>query len=214
MGCLNRYSNVLDSTDLIEAFQDARIGEDDIVLIFSIDGMQLYVMKASVCWIYIWVLLNLAPERQYKKKHILIGSYIPGPNNPKNLDSFLLSGLQHLAALQKEGLRVWDAVLQCQIHSKVFLTLLMADGPSIMHITKFVGYHGKHSCCLYCGLQGHHKPARKHYFPVLLKLADYKVEGCTYEDINIRELSKPSYKQYFANLQYLIALFSLSQYLG
>ena len=49
MGCLNRYSNVLDSTDLIEAFQDAHIGEDDIVLIFSIDGMQLYVMKASVC---------------------------------------------------------------------------------------------------------------------------------------------------------------------
>ena len=93
MGCLNRYSNVLHGSDIIEAFQDACIGEGNIVLMFSIDGAQLYVMKASACWIYIWVVLNLAPERWYKKKHILIRGFIPGPNNPKNLDSFLLPGL-------------------------------------------------------------------------------------------------------------------------
>jgi hypothetical protein len=80
--------------DLIEAFWDAHIGEDDIVLMFSIDGVQLYMIKVSVCWIYIWVMLNLAPKRRYKKKkHVLIGGFIPGPNNPKNLDSFLLPSL-------------------------------------------------------------------------------------------------------------------------
>ena len=63
-------------------------------------------MKASACWIYIWVVLNLAPERRYKKKHVLISGFIPGLNNPKNLDSFLLPGLQHLVALQKEGLMI------------------------------------------------------------------------------------------------------------
>ncbi len=62
-GYLDRYSDVLHGTNLIEAFQDAHIGEDDIVLMFSIDRAQLYVMKASACWIYIWVVLNLAPER-------------------------------------------------------------------------------------------------------------------------------------------------------
>ena len=113
---------------------------------FSIDRAQLYVMKASACWIYIWVVLNLAPERQYKKKHILIGGFIPGLNNPKNLNSFLLPGLQHLVALQKEGLMIWDTALECKIHSKVFLALLMADGPGMMHVTGFVGYHGKHGC--------------------------------------------------------------------
>jgi hypothetical protein len=92
-GCLDRYSNILHGTELIEAFWDECIGEDDIVLMFSIDGAQLYVMKASACWIYIWVMLNLASERQYKKKHVLIGGFIPGPNNPKNLNSFLLPGL-------------------------------------------------------------------------------------------------------------------------
>ena len=104
MGCLDKYSDILHGTDLIEVFQDTRIGEDDIVLMFSIDGAQLYAMKVSTCWIYIWVVLNLAPERRYKKKHVLVGGFIPRPNNPKNLNSFLLPGLQHLVALQKEGL--------------------------------------------------------------------------------------------------------------
>ena len=70
--CLNRYSDVLHRSNLIEAFQDACIREDDIVLMFSIDSVQLYVIKALACWIYIWVVLNLAPERHYRKKHIVM----------------------------------------------------------------------------------------------------------------------------------------------
>jgi hypothetical protein len=48
-GCLDRYSDVLHGTDLIEAFWDEHIGEDNIVLMFSIDGAELYAMKASAC---------------------------------------------------------------------------------------------------------------------------------------------------------------------
>jgi hypothetical protein len=95
-GYLEEYSNVLHGTEMIEAFCNGRIGEDDIILMFLIDGAQLYAKKVSACWIYIWVLFNLAPERQYKKKHILIGGFIPGPNNPKNIDSFLFLDIQHL----------------------------------------------------------------------------------------------------------------------
>ncbi len=35
---------------------------------------------------------------------MFISSFIPGLNNPKNVDSFLLLSLQHLVSLQKEGL--------------------------------------------------------------------------------------------------------------
>ena len=80
-------------------FQDGHIDEDDIVLMFSIDGAQLYAMKASACWIYIWVLLNLSPTERYKKNWVFVGGFIPGPNNPKNIDLFLFPGLQHLVAL-------------------------------------------------------------------------------------------------------------------
>jgi hypothetical protein len=75
----------------------------------------------------------------------------------------------------------------------------------MMHITRFMGYYGKHGCCLYCRLQGHHKLVGKHYFPALLKPRNYDVEGCVHKDINIQELPKPLQEQYLANLQYLVA---------
>jgi len=103
-GCLAEYLDILHGTDLIDAFEDGRIKEDDVVLMFSIDGAQLYAKKASACWIYIWVLFNLPPSLRYKKNFVFIGGFIPGPNNPKNVDSFLLPGLQHLVSLQKDGL--------------------------------------------------------------------------------------------------------------
>ena len=63
IGYLKEYSDVLHGSDIIQAFQNEHIGEDNIILMFSIDGAQLYVKKVSVCWIYIWVLMNLLSER-------------------------------------------------------------------------------------------------------------------------------------------------------
>jgi hypothetical protein len=143
---LDKYSDVLHGTEMIDVFQDGQVGPDNVVLMFSIDGTQLYTQKLSLCWIYIWVLLNLSPTRHYQKKHVFIGGFIPGPNNPKNINSFLFPGLGHLAALQRELLRIWDLALQCKVCSCIFLALLTADGPGMMHITGFVGYHGKHGC--------------------------------------------------------------------
>jgi hypothetical protein len=211
-GFLDEYTDVLHGTDLIAAFQEGKIGEDDIALLFSIDGAQLYAKKASACWIYIWVLLNLSPTRRYKKKHVLIGGFIPGPNNPKNTDSFLFPGLQHLVGLQKERLHLWDAALQREVHSRVFLALLTADGPGMMHITGLVGYHGKHGCRLYCGMAGRREAHGKQYFPALLKPLDYEVYGCTHADIDIRFLPSPSREQYNSNLRHLVSSPNDTQY--
>ena len=48
-GCPDKYSDVLHGSDLIEAFCDGCVTENDIVLMFSVDGAQLYAKKASVC---------------------------------------------------------------------------------------------------------------------------------------------------------------------
>lgn len=95
-GFLEAYNDVLHGSNIIEAFQDGHICEDNIVLMFLIDRAQLYAKKASACWICIWVLFNLSPDLRYKKKHVFIGGFIPGLNNPKNTDSFIFLGLYHL----------------------------------------------------------------------------------------------------------------------
>ena len=78
--------------DYIKAVSEEKIKSGDTILLFSLDGAQLYEHKQSDFWIYIWVILNLSPDKQYKKKHVLPGAFIPGPNKPKNIDSFLFPG--------------------------------------------------------------------------------------------------------------------------
>ena len=48
-GSLRVYNDILHGSDIIKAFQDGQIGEDDIILMFSIDGAQQYAKKVSAC---------------------------------------------------------------------------------------------------------------------------------------------------------------------
>lgn len=131
--------------------------KDDIVLMISMDGAQLYESKQSDCWIYIWIIMNYAPGDRYKKKYVLPGGFIPGPNKPKNVDSFLLPGMHHLSALQKEGLRIWDARIDRIFTSNLYLIYVTADGPGLVYFDGMVGHSGKNGCRLYCGLLGRRK---------------------------------------------------------
>src|SRR6266404_6238540 len=89
------YDDIYCSSTLLEAVMRGDLTGDDTVLMLLIDGAQLYQSKQSDCWIYIWVLLDLAPDLCYKKQYVLLGGFIPGPNKPKNLDSFVYTGLYH-----------------------------------------------------------------------------------------------------------------------
>ena len=64
-------------------------------------------MMNNMC-IYIWVIFNLPPNKRYKKHFVFPSGFIPGPNKPKNVNSFIFPGLHHLNALIKEGLTIWD----------------------------------------------------------------------------------------------------------
>ncbi len=104
------YHDIFDGNDYLQAVYADDIQDEDITLVLSIDGAQLYQYKVSDCWIYIWLIMDLAPGICYKKKNIIPGGFIPGPNKPKNLNSFIFTGLFHLAAIQAEGLRIWSAL--------------------------------------------------------------------------------------------------------
>jgi hypothetical protein len=101
-----------------------------------------------------------------KKAYVLPGGFIPGPNKPKNMDSFLFPGLHHLCALQREGLYIWDASTNRLFISKLFLGLSTADGPGMAYLNGLVGHHGKYGCRLYCPVPGCHKPNGSHYYLV------------------------------------------------
>jgi len=165
------------------------------------DGAQLYKNKSSDCWIYIWVLFDLGPEFRYKKPYVLPGGFIP--KKPKNPDSFMFPGIHHLSALQREGLKIWDATDGSIFTSHPFLAFVTADGPGMTYLNGLVGHHGRNGCRLSCPLVGRHKPGGTHYYPARLKPNNYTLSGCDHLDVDISVLSRPSPETYLANLAYL-----------
>jgi hypothetical protein len=49
----------------IDKVDEQFIKAHDMVLMFSMDGAQLYASKASDCWIYIWIVFDYIPGTRY-----------------------------------------------------------------------------------------------------------------------------------------------------
>jgi hypothetical protein len=138
-GNITIYNNIFCGSDYLDEVIMGRIKSSDMVLLFSIDSAQLYQSKASDTWIYIWVVLDHAPDRCYMKKLVLPGGFIPGPKPPKIVDSFLMPGIHHLSAIQNEGLKIWDAQHDKVFVSKVFMLVACADVLGMAAISGLVG---------------------------------------------------------------------------
>ena len=209
-GSISLVDDIAAGWDYLRAVLDGDIKKDNIVLMVSLDGVQLYESKQSDCWIYIWVILNLSPDKQYKKVHICPGGFIPGPNKPKNIDSFLFVGLHHIAALQREGLRIWDASKDCVFQSDLYLLFTTADGPGLVCWDGMVGHSGKNSCHLYCPMPGRCKGT--HYYPALLRPQGNCIAGSDHLDINVFQLPLGGSGDYAHNLEHLISSPSQQQW--
>jgi len=198
-GSISSVDDIAAGWDYLGVVLDGDIKKDDIVLMVSLDGAQLYESKQSDCWIYIWIILNLSPDKRYKKVHVCPGEFIPGPNKPKNIDSFLFVGLHHIAALQREGLHIWDASEDCTFKSGLYLLFKTADGPGLVCWDGMVGHSGRKGCRVYCPMQGRRKNQGTHYYPVLLKPLD-NVPGSDHPDINVFQLPLGGSGDYANNL--------------
>ena len=206
------FDDVLCGSDYLDAVEDGRIKEHDTVVMLSIDGAQLYRNKKSDCWIYIWILLDLAPDQRYKIRNILPGGIIPGPKNPKDLDSFLFPGLAHVSALRKEGLRVWDGYSRMEVISYIFLLLVLADAIAMAQLTGSVGHHGRKGCRILCELPGRNKPSGSHYYPALLRPLNSNEEGSNHPDFDINNLPPVDTRAYRINLNHVLSSPNQTEY--
>ena len=144
-GSTTGYDDILGGYAYLEAVEDGRIKDHSTVLMLSMDGAQLLRNKKSDCWIYIWILLDLAPDERYKIHNIIPGGVIPGPGKPKDIDSFLFPGLEHVSALQKEGLHIFDGYERVAAISLLFLLLVLADTVAMAELSGSVGRSEEHT---------------------------------------------------------------------
>ncbi|KIO06840.1 hypothetical protein M404DRAFT_138489, partial [Pisolithus tinctorius Marx 270] len=200
-GSIPVIDDVVMGWDYLGAVLDGDIKPNDIVLMVSIDGAQLYDSKELDCWIYIWIILHVRP-----------GGFIPGPNKPKHLDSFLFPGLHHLSALQAEGLPIWNARMDSRYVSDLYLLFTTADGPGLVYWNGMVGHSGKNGCRMYCGVISRRKTQGKHYYPALLRPRDRCVRGSDHLDIDVFNLPLGGCTDYLANLKTIVAIRNQTQW--
>ncbi|PFH49418.1 hypothetical protein AMATHDRAFT_147692 [Amanita thiersii Skay4041] len=67
-GVIKTYDDVFHGLEYLNAIRVGNIQEDDVLMMLSLDGAQLYHDKESDCWFFIWVILNQSPQLWCKKK--------------------------------------------------------------------------------------------------------------------------------------------------
>lgn len=204
-GLVDAYDDILTGSAYLNAVRDGHIKTEDMLLIISIDGAQLYESKSLDCWMYIWIIIEHSTDQRYKKKNVLPGTIIMGPNKPKFIESFLFPGFHHLSALQCEGLTIWDASRDRTFISRLFLFLACADGPGLICMSNLVGHSGKVGCRMHCLIKGCHKQGASQYYPVLLKPHNYSVVGCDHDNVNVYNLPLRTSEGYVRQLKHLMA---------
>jgi hypothetical protein len=215
-GEMEGYDDTACSHDLLKAWASGQFTKDDIALQLSIDGAQLYRDKASDCWMFIWIIHNLRPGLRYTKSFVIPGSFVPGPNKPREIDSFLFPSLHHLASIQREGLRVFDASTSTEIRRSIpIVVIASADSPGAASMSGFVGHSGKQGCRVYCAITGRRRDGDPHYYPVMLKPDSYTIPGCSHDDVTFKDLQ--TFRQsisatYERNLRLLLSARNLAQY--
>ncbi|KAJ3006434.1 hypothetical protein NUW54_g3936 [Trametes sanguinea] len=170
------FDDIYKGLDYLWEVEAGCIKDKDTVLMFSLDGAQLYASKTSDCWFFIWVLLDLPLSSHYKKQYVLPGSVIGGPNKPKNC----------------EGLWIWDTSTQQKVLIYPFLLLATADGPGMAYLSRMVGHQGGHGCRLYCGFPSRLKPGANTYYPAGSRPDD---PGCNLSGSLHADISPCAYAQ-------------------
>ena len=77
-------------------FNDKR----DIAFTASCDGYQIFKQKTDDCWLFLMINNNLDPSLRVKKDNLLIPFLIPGPNRPKDFNTFLRPFIDEMKKLE------------------------------------------------------------------------------------------------------------------
>ena len=215
-GNLGKYDDVSCGKDLLYAWDSGAFLKTDVALQLSIDGAQLRANQPSEAWFFIWVIHNLPPSLRYKKRFVIPGAIVPGPKKPGDIDSFLFPSLFHVAALQREGLKIYDASLDLYIpRSRPLVIFATADSLGSAAMSGMVGHSGKFGCRLYCNMPSRHRTGDGHYYPAMRRPANYTVAGCSHSDVRNEDLAafrSTLDEKYRRNLDRLLAVRTQAEY--
>jgi hypothetical protein len=144
-------------------FDDPR----DIALGISTDGFCPFKRRKQTCWPILLFNYNLPPEVRFSIHRLICAAVVPGPNKPKDFDSFLYPLVQELLELAA-GIKTWDSGAAKHFWLRAHLILGFGDYPAMSMLLQMKGHNSIFPCrmCLIEGLRIPDHAATTHYVPL------------------------------------------------
>lgn len=140
----------------------------DIALGLSTDGFSPFKRRKKTCWPLLIFNYNLPPEIRFHLRHVLCVGVIPGPNKPKDADSFLWPLVEELLKLEL-GVSAYDVCASEKFALRAYLTTVFGDIPAVSMLMRMKGHNGV-SPCRMCNIDGlrvpHGAGGTTHYVPL------------------------------------------------
>ena len=120
-------------------------GLRDITLGLSTDGIALFKRRKQTCWPLILFNYNLPPEVHFHLQNILCVGVIPGPNKPKDFDSFQWPLVEELLKF-KIGVPAFDIRASEVFSLHAYLILNFGDMLAIVMVMQMKGHNALFPC--------------------------------------------------------------------
>ena len=143
-------------------FSDPR----DITLGLATDGVNPWQCRKSTFWPILLFNYNLPPIDHFHNKNVICISEVPGPQKPKDMDSFLYPVVQELLKLSV-GVKAYDIIEKEVFVLQAYPLTVFGDIPAISMLLRMKGHNARSPCRL-CMIQGVRIPKSTtvtHYVP-------------------------------------------------
>jgi hypothetical protein len=146
-----------------EYFSDPR----DVALGLSTDGFCPFKRRQVTAWPLVLFNYNLAPEIRFHGGNKIDLGTIPGPNKPKDFDSYLWPVFEELMRLQY-GVRAFDVLADEFFLLRGYLVLVFGDIPAMSMVMRMTGHNGFSPCrmCKILGVQIPNSQNNTYYVPL------------------------------------------------
>jgi hypothetical protein len=145
-------------------FSDPR----DVGLLLLSDGFRIFKKGRHSAWASMAINLNLPPDERCHLDETLIICIIPGPQQPKDPDSFHWPLVEELTTAAM-GIPTYDALADARFILHIYALLMSADGPGAAKVWLHTKTHSAFTPCRYCTIHGMRPPAEpgKKQLPVM-----------------------------------------------
>lgn len=142
----------------------------DIALGLSTDGFGLFKSRNQTCWPLLAFNYNLSPSIRSQLEYALCLGVIPGPNSPKEIDTFFEPFIQELEQLA-HGVPAYDTISGRSFHLHAYLLACFGDMPAVAKMMCIKGHNGKSPCraCSILGVHATEGPDLNTYYVPLLR---------------------------------------------